>query len=358
MINEIKDFYTPLELLNLYYSNGQKINNRTNRLWQKMNSLLSWDNLLNRDFQWDLCPLLFFIITKALPKINISILQQDQGKMCPESILFKLREYYQRNLIRNMILVEELKRVVHELKESNIDVVPLKGGFLVENVYKDIACRPMGDLDILIREKDKEKCYEILLNMGYKNVVESAQIRMLHRSFCKKVRMMPVNVEIHHSLVKEVFIPNFKLEDIFLNKNIPLEYNLIYLSCHGIRHGLYRFLWLCDLAEIIKNNKELINWDKAYKKSVDYSVQKQFMFTMHLTSTLLFPTFSKISNYSYNYPLHYISDLLFIKIQRKILNHGDEKKLNRLRYLLTMCIMIKINDLKAFFQRYFRYRKM
>lgn len=34
---------TPLELLNLYYSDGQSLGNRENKLWQKMNTLLSWD---------------------------------------------------------------------------------------------------------------------------------------------------------------------------------------------------------------------------------------------------------------------------------------------------------------------------
>jgi hypothetical protein len=29
-----------------------------------MNSLLSWDNILNHGYQSDLCPLLYYIITK------------------------------------------------------------------------------------------------------------------------------------------------------------------------------------------------------------------------------------------------------------------------------------------------------
>jgi hypothetical protein len=48
---------TPLELLNLYYSDGQSLGNKENRLWQKMNSLLSWENILNKGYQSDLCPL-------------------------------------------------------------------------------------------------------------------------------------------------------------------------------------------------------------------------------------------------------------------------------------------------------------
>ncbi len=56
---------TPLELLNLYYSDGQSTGNKDNKLWQKMNSLLSWDNILDISYQSDLCPLLYYIITKT-----------------------------------------------------------------------------------------------------------------------------------------------------------------------------------------------------------------------------------------------------------------------------------------------------
>jgi hypothetical protein len=50
---------SPLELLNLYFSDGQSTGNRENKLWQKMNELLSWDNILNKGYQTNLCPLLY-----------------------------------------------------------------------------------------------------------------------------------------------------------------------------------------------------------------------------------------------------------------------------------------------------------
>src|SRR3972149_6930152 len=124
--------YTPLELLNLYYSGGLSTGNKEERLWQKMNTLLSWDNLLNQSYQSDLCPLLYYII----------------------------------------------------------------------------ACRPMGDLDILIRDADKAKCCEILLKDGYEEVAESQRTRMLHQSLCKEWMGILIKVEIHHSLAKEVFLTN------------------------------------------------------------------------------------------------------------------------------------------------------
>jgi hypothetical protein len=348
----MNDFFTPLELLNLYYSDGRCAGNKENKLWQKMNSLLSWDNLLHLGYQRDLCPLLFFIITKALPRLDNSILQNEivKGKIISESMLCQFQTHYQISLTRNMILLDELKRIKKEFQENNIVVVILKGGFLVENVYEDIACRPMGDLDILVREKDKEESYKVLLNMGYKTQkkISETYSTSLHRSFCKKVKGTSISIEIHHRLIKEVFTKNLNLENIYLRRNIPLEYQLLYLSWHGIRHGLYRFLWLCDLAEIIKNNKDSIKWDVAQRKGLDFNIQKQFLFAIHLTRILLLPLSSDNKNSLLSHVSQYVPGLLFLKIQRKILKRKDE---TQLRYLLSIYLM-KWKELIKFFSRY------
>ena len=47
---------TPLELLNLYFSDGQPTGNRESKLWQRFNDLLTWDAILNKGYQSDLCP--------------------------------------------------------------------------------------------------------------------------------------------------------------------------------------------------------------------------------------------------------------------------------------------------------------
>jgi hypothetical protein len=48
---------TPLELLNLYLSDGKSIGPVENKLYQKFNKELSWDAILNESYQADLCPL-------------------------------------------------------------------------------------------------------------------------------------------------------------------------------------------------------------------------------------------------------------------------------------------------------------
>jgi hypothetical protein len=61
MMNSI----TPLELLNLYLSDGKSIGTVENKLYQKFNKELSWAAILNEGYQQDLAPMLYYIITKT-----------------------------------------------------------------------------------------------------------------------------------------------------------------------------------------------------------------------------------------------------------------------------------------------------
>jgi hypothetical protein len=48
MKNYPENIVTPLELFNLYYSNGQSLGNKDNKLWQKMN----YKNAINCSLIW------------------------------------------------------------------------------------------------------------------------------------------------------------------------------------------------------------------------------------------------------------------------------------------------------------------
>jgi len=57
---------TPLELLNLYLSDGKSVGPAESKLYQKFNSELSWDALLNEGYQQDLAPMLYYISPRPL----------------------------------------------------------------------------------------------------------------------------------------------------------------------------------------------------------------------------------------------------------------------------------------------------
>jgi hypothetical protein len=333
----ISNAVSPLELLNLYYSDGQSSGNKQNKLWRKMNALLTWDNILNKGYQTDLCPLLYFIITKELPNFS--------GKLIANSILPQLKVHYNSSLVRNMILLDELKRVVNKLKENNIKVLILKGADLAESTYPDIALRPMGDIDLLVRINDLRKAENILNELGYnKNKHCNLSEHSFHDRYGKTISNQFLSLEIHHDIVRPIFSTQFNMNELWkesiLNESggsrLSLIHSLLYLCWHGSRHGLERLIWICDLAQIIKTNIGNINFHLIINKSIQWKILNPVLLCMNITRILLNINENALSKpIKKQIVLHKIYNRIILKIQ---INNQKKKEsrdiINILSWLL------------------------
>ncbi len=155
--------YSPLELLNLYLTDSKSTGPKDTKLYQKFNRDLTWDNILNKGYQSDLCPLLYYIITKtdvlkSLPaplalwnekhiqlgcsatattsgssSLSVSSSLSPQYFMISPQHLTKLKALYHQNLIRSMIMFNELDKILNTFEKEGIDVIQLKGAELAKN---------------------------------------------------------------------------------------------------------------------------------------------------------------------------------------------------------------------------------
>jgi phosphoglycolate phosphatase-like HAD superfamily hydrolase len=64
----------------------------------------------------------------------------------PGEVVEELKQQYRQNALRNMPLHQELYKLLRLLQEKDIPVMALKGAYLTEGVYKNIALRGMGIL--------------------------------------------------------------------------------------------------------------------------------------------------------------------------------------------------------------------
>jgi Uncharacterised nucleotidyltransferase len=84
-----------------------------------------------------------------------------------EGVLSRLREMYVACAARNMALLHEAGIILKSFETAGVPVIPLKGAFLAEAVYGDIALRPMADLDLLVKSADLPSAIETLRRLGY-----------------------------------------------------------------------------------------------------------------------------------------------------------------------------------------------
>lgn len=113
-----------------------------------------WERLIALAQQHNVAPVLYARIKK-------------RGGPPPPVIAEQLRQIYLASAIRNLNLFQELGKILRVLQAANIPVIPLKGACLAEKVYGNIGLRPMGDVDLLIKQNDLAQALGALRSLGF-----------------------------------------------------------------------------------------------------------------------------------------------------------------------------------------------
>jgi hypothetical protein len=124
----------------------------------------------------------------------------------PAANLDELQMHYRRSVAASTRRVHQLKRVLSLFREREIEVVVLKGAYLAEAVYDDVALRNMSDVDLLVREKDIERAKEALLGSGFRQWAPAA----METRFPHSHHLVPfvgdgegsITIELHRRLME------------------------------------------------------------------------------------------------------------------------------------------------------------
>lgn len=150
------------------------------------------------------------------------------------------------------------------LDEKGIPYMPFKG-LVIRDAYPDPALRTMGDMDILVHGRDREKCYRILTGLGY-DLIASRNEWLYAKG--------TANFEIHDRIVYAKDIKNIfdisifnhvwenaqKKEGTFLCKpDIQDHYAL--LLTHMAKHAIAGFG--------IRMVLDIAVWQRRYQDSID-----------------------------------------------------------------------------------------
>jgi hypothetical protein len=146
----------------------------------------------------------------------------------------------------------ELESLLEIFARNSIDVLPLKGPWLAQTLYGDIAARQSADLDLLVRRSDDSRVEAILLEAGFNPGEVTGD--GYHRSFYRNATM----VELHVGLGYPEDCPldtegiwNRSAAATFHCRPIRVmnEDDLIFFLCyHMLKHSCARLIWIADLS--------------------------------------------------------------------------------------------------------------
>lgn len=195
----------------------------------------------------------------------------------PDGALNRLRATYYHTAAANMRLYEQLGPLLRALGAAGIPVIVLKGAYLAANVYRNIALRPMGDIDLLVPAGMAREAWRVLKELGYRLIYPATEtlIPSFGKDFvCQKPGgFAPVEVHWKIKLAEET--DDMDGDELWKNAQVTciaeigvdtatlsVEDFLLHLCLHASYQHEFDFglRALCDIAVFIERFEGKIDW--------------------------------------------------------------------------------------------------
>ena len=196
-----------------------------------------------------------------------------------ETEVKKLRIQFFRNGNRNRVLMNTLEKILIKFRQEGIDLLILKGGALCNLIYSDKALRPMGDLDLLVKEKDGERACDRLLAMGFSGTQGEKKHHLRHAitEMSRVVDGIHVNVDLHKNVFTNLHPVSLTL-DTALYPPIPFQVGsqpaftlgytemLLHLCHHLITPGQpMKLISVADIMGFTSHYVDEIEWEQLHE---------------------------------------------------------------------------------------------
>jgi len=257
---------------------------------EALNCRLNWNYIIETALQHGIAPLLYHNLSEMA----------DDGNGIPEKVVGYLRKLYNGNVARNILLYNDLSKVLKAFKHAGIDVIVLKGAALAETVYHDIGLRPLSDIDLLVRKKDLGIAKKTLSELGYMLDEEVSPEKYNEEFGCDLYYTGKVNIlEIHWDIVRKTKSDRYTRIEIgrIWERAMPAkiagvdtlvmspEDMLLHSCVHLPKHRYNRLIWLSDIVEIIEHND--IDWGYVIESAEEYRTKAYIYYGLHFTDVLL-----------------------------------------------------------------------
>jgi hypothetical protein len=223
----------------------------------------------------------------------------------PPDVLASLKSLYRKESLRNVRIYGLIERLLKAFNDAELSMVLLKGAFLARWIYRDIALRPMGDIDLLCREREAHSVKAKLAELGFhqKTVYPSPfheRLYAIDRGWHLKpfYNSKSAMLEVHFSIFPNVPHGFAQMERVWdgvghhvadglsVSCLAPADL-LLYLCLHLMHHlhlGRWQLYWFSDIHEVVAHYEDKIEWEGLFKTAASLGVRAQVQSILHLLS--------------------------------------------------------------------------
>lgn len=225
---------------------------------------------------------------RVAPLLCHSFRREGWPAQMPDAVQMALSRDFYNAAAQGGLLFRALEHILSELNRAGIEAILLKGAALAATLYPDIALRPMGDLDLLIRDSDLSAAINLVEGLGYEPETPPMRRGLEHLVFYevnfRGGEHAWTQVELHWDLVGgagsryrpsiEWFWGQTRAVGVGSSMAMVLSpaAHFLHAAVHlSLKHGGddARLIWLYDLHLIITQCPDL-DWAQVLEKSREF----------------------------------------------------------------------------------------
>lgn len=250
---------------------------------------MEWDYLLNSASRHRLLPLLYHNLNSICPEL------------VPEDILGKLKDYFNVNVHKNLLLLSELSNILNSFYSNNLNVFTYKGITLAILAYGNIALRDFNDIDIFVNLNETKVAFRLLKKRGYRSVLPLMMKKgdlcsKYHRAqvFFNENRTSIIDIQWNLSFIysKSNYLSHFSSKNLkklqyngFVFNTLKEEDLFLVLSIHNASHMWKSLSLIFDIGNLVLNCN--INWDIIILRATELKTKRILLINLLLINNFM-----------------------------------------------------------------------
>lgn len=271
---------------------------------------IDWDEVLSYGFK-----------NKVMYYLYDNLVQLGFKSYIPKYLCALMEGACYCNIVKNNEKFAELDKVLQAVNEVGIELLPVKGAYLIDNVYYNRRARVTNDIDALILRKDVSKIDKIMKVLGYvvgqvdkeKNeiVVPNQMKKVLYKT--KMYNLLPYvkpSKEVTNSFIMFdfSFALDFSLDlkpveemiqnSVMVNEKKQLlpEHFFVHMCCHHYREASHiewirigkdlTIMKFCDVRSFVLTKMDKESMNRAVEFAKKNGLEKAIYFTLYFLKVM------------------------------------------------------------------------
>jgi hypothetical protein len=232
------------------------------------------------------------LLTRQLERLALT-------SQVPPQLLKEIRADTLKTAAENMSIYHEMGSLLERFQLVHIPGIFLKGAYLAEHIYGNLALRRMGDVDLLVRINDLQKAEEILLELDFRRAYHPPEpVKELHHFVYERAGSGLV-VEIHWNLISQLYAIQVDMEGLWARSQatfvagIPVremaaEDQVLHLCVHASENAFLAGLrGMCDLTETLRHFQGSLDWELLQQRAQVWKAGRCLYVNLWLAKELL-----------------------------------------------------------------------